>query len=105
MGRTTDTHVHLLMRFAVTFLGIHSILLLNLFPRWPLPGVIALHYAVAMAAVLALVWASSCVVELHPHAYRDIVINFTGFYVLVAAIFCRLTRCWKRTSARAGGGP
>ncbi len=47
-GQTTDTHVHLLMRFVVTFLGIGSILIFNLFPEWPLKAIYGFHYVVTM---------------------------------------------------------
>ncbi len=42
-GITTDTHFHLLARFAVTAIGIGSILIFNLFPNWPMPAIYAFH--------------------------------------------------------------
>ena len=84
-GGTTDTHVHLLFRFVVTTIGIGSILVFNLFPHWPLPGIFALHYGVTMSFIFALVWASGFFIELHPDAFRDIFLNFTVIYVLIAA--------------------
>ncbi len=47
-GVTTDTHFHLLARFAVTAIGIGSILIFKLFPRLPLPAIYAFHYGVTI---------------------------------------------------------
>ena len=87
VGRTTDTHFHLLARFVVTAIGIGSILLFNLFPRWPLWAMFFLHYAVTMGAIFLLVWVSGLFIELHPDAYRDIFLNFTSIYLLIASGF------------------
>ena len=87
LGQTTDTHAHLLMRFAVTFLGIGSILIFNLFPDWPVTAIFGLHYAVTMGAIFLLVWISGFFTDLHPDAYRDIFLNFTVIYILIAAGF------------------
>ncbi len=87
VGRTTDTHVHLLLRFLVTTIGVGSILIFNLFPRWNLAGIFALHYGAVMGLILLLVWLSGLFIELHPDAYRDIFLNFTPIYILVAAGF------------------
>ncbi len=86
-GQTTDTHFHLLIRFAVTFIGIGSILIFNLFPDWPVTAIYSLHYAVTMGAIFLLVWISGFFRDLHPNAYRDIFLNFTVIYILIAAGF------------------
>ncbi len=87
LGRTTDTHVHLLLRFLITSIGVGSILIFNLFPRWKLAGIFALHYGVTMGFILLVVWASGFFIELHPDAYRDIFLNFTPVYILIALGF------------------
>ncbi|WP_241078428.1 DUF6608 family protein [Natranaerofaba carboxydovora] len=87
VGITTATHFHLLARFAVTAIGIGSILMFNLFPRWPLWVMFALHYTATMGIIFLLMWVSSFFIELHPDAYRDIFFNFTPIYLLIAAIF------------------
>ncbi len=87
VGRTTETHFHLLARFAVTAIGIGSILIFNLFPRWPLWSMFALHYSATMGIVFLLVWVSGFFIALHPDAYRDIFLNFTPIYLLIAAGF------------------
>jgi len=84
VGRTTDTHFHLLARFVITTIGIYSILIFNLLPRWHLWLMFALHYTLTMGIILMLVWVSGFFVELHPDAYRDIFLNFTPIYLLFA---------------------
>ncbi|EEG77958.1 DUF6608 family protein [Dethiobacter alkaliphilus] len=94
-GRTTDTHAHLLMRFVVTAIGIGSILIFNLFPKWSLPAIYAFHYGVTMGVILLLMWISGFFIELHPDAYRDIFFNFTPIYILISAgliLFGRMRR-------------
>ena len=55
LGITTETHFHLLARFVITSIGIGSILMFNLFPRWPLWTMFALHYLTTMGVILLLV--------------------------------------------------
>ena len=86
-GQETDTHIHLLLRFLITAVGIGSVLLFNLFPRWSLAAINVFHYAVTMGTVFAIVWVSGFFIELHPDAYRDIFFNFTAVYLLVSAVF------------------
>ena len=97
-GQTTDTHTHLLMRFVVTSLGIGSILIFNLFPEWPITAIYGLHYAVTMGVIFILVWISGFFIELHPDAYRDIFLNFTVIYILIAVVFIIIDRYRKRKS-------
>ena len=87
VGRTLETHFHLLARFAVTAIGIGSILMFNLFPRWPLWSMFIIHYVATMGVIFLMVWVSGFFIELHPHAYRDIFLNFTTIYLLIAAGF------------------
>lgn len=87
LGRTTDTYIHLLLRFLITSIGIGSILIFNLFPRWNLAGIFALHYGLTMGFILLVVWASGFFIELHPDAYRDIFLNFTPIYIFIALGF------------------
>jgi hypothetical protein len=91
-GTTTETHFHLLARFVVTAIGVGSILMFNLLPRWPLWAMFAIHYAATMGIIFGLVWVSGYFVELHPDAYRDIFLNFTPIYVLIAAGFLISTK-------------
>ncbi len=91
-GQETDTHIHILMRFLITSVGIGSILIFNLFPRWPLAAINVFHYMVAMVVVFVIVWISGFFIELHPDAYRDIFFNFTAVYILLSAIFHLMMR-------------
>jgi len=84
VGETTDTHFHLLSRFVVTTIGIGSILMFNLFSRFSLWLSFVLHYTVIMGIILIMMWVSGFFVELHPDAYRDIFLNFTPIYLLIA---------------------
>lgn len=86
-GQTRDTHVHILMRFVVTFLGILSILIFNLFPNWSLPAIYALHYAVTIGTIFLLLWISGFFIDLHPNAFRDIFLNFTAVYIVISSVF------------------
>ncbi len=86
-GTTTETHFHLLARFVVTAIGIGSILMFNMLPRWPLWAMFAIHYFATMGVIFGLVWVSGYFIELHPDAYRDIFLNFTPIYLLIAAGF------------------
>jgi hypothetical protein len=97
-GTTTETHFHLLARFAVTTIGIGSILMFNLLPRWPLWAMFAIHYAATMSIIFGMVWVSGYFIELHPNAYRDIILNFTPIYLLVAAWFLIRTKNRKKAS-------
>jgi len=87
VGRTMETHFHLLARFAVTSIGISSILMFNLLSRWPLWAVFAIHYSATMGIILGLIWLSGNFIELHPDAFRDIFLNFTPIYLLFAVVF------------------
>jgi hypothetical protein len=44
--------------------------------------------------VLALVWLSGFLVELHPDAYRGIFLNFTVVYAIIAGVILLLD--WKK---------
>ncbi len=85
VGRATDTHIHLLLRFLITAIGIGSILIFNLLPKWHPAGIFALHYGVTIGLILLAVILSGYFIELHPNAYRDILLNFTPVYILIAA--------------------
>jgi hypothetical protein len=100
-GRTTDTHVHLLLRFLVSFIGITSILIFNLFPRWSLPGIFSFHYGATMSVILLLVWMNGFYTDLHPDAYRDIILNYSVIYLIIALGFI-LTGRLRRKAPETG---
>ncbi len=98
VGITTETHFHLLARFIITAIGVGSILMFNLLRRWPLWAMFAIHYVATMGIIFGLVWVSGYFIELHPDAYRDIFLNFTPIYVLIAAGFLIRTKYRKEAS-------
>jgi len=87
VGRTMETHFHLSARFAVTSIGIGSILMFSLLLHWPLWAVFLIHYTATMGIIFGLIWLSGNFIELHPDAFRDIFLNFTPIYFLIAAGF------------------
>lgn len=91
-GQGTDTHVHLLFRFIITSIGVGSVLLFQLLPHWRLSWVLLIHYSITMGVVLLFVWVNSLFIPLHPHAYRDIFLNFTSIYLLLAICFQVVSR-------------
>ena len=84
-GAVTDD-VHILARFLIVVIAIGSLYIFDWFQSWPLRIVHLAHYLVTMALVLVLVWLGGFVVELHPDAYRDIFLNYTGIYLILAVI-------------------
>jgi CHASE2 domain-containing sensor protein len=51
-GRTTDTHAHLLLRFAIVSAGIGSLLVFSICEKWSPLAQAALHYVVTIGMVL-----------------------------------------------------
>jgi hypothetical protein len=84
-GIETDTHLHLLARFAITVVGVGCVtvygLLYRRLRRAPATSAAVATYVVAMATVLAVTWAFGRIEPLHPDAYRDITLNFTTIYL------------------------
>lgn len=97
-GTAAETHFHLLARFAFTAIGVGSILMFNMLPRWPLWAMFAVHYVATMGIIFGLVLVSGYLIELHPDAYRDIFLNFTPIYVLIAVGFLIRTKYRKEAS-------
>ncbi len=101
-GIETDTHLHLLARFAITVVGVGCVsvygLLYRRLRRAPATSAAVASYAVAMASVLAVTWALGRIEPLHPDAYRDIALNFTTIYLGVAAALLTASR-WRRRHA------
>ena len=84
-GAVTDD-IHILARFLIVVIAIGSLYIFDWFQSWPLRIVHLVHYFVTMALVLMLVWLAGFVIELHPDAYRDIFLNYTGIYLILAVI-------------------
>lgn len=105
-GVTEDTHEHLLIRFAVTVLGVGAFYghgrLRRLMASVPSVVVGATTYVLAMGAVFAFVWVYGRFAELHPDAYRDIFLNFTAAFLVIAAVQVALAR-WRRRRGAVQG--
>ncbi|TVR33071.1 MAG: hypothetical protein EA388_11325 [Nitriliruptor sp.] len=101
-GIETDTHLHLLARFAITLVGVGFISvygrLYRRFRRAPAVTAALLTYVIAMATVLVVTWAFGRIEPLHPDAYRDITLNFTTIYLGVAVVLLGLAG-WRRRHA------
>jgi hypothetical protein len=95
-GASTETHVHLLLRFGVTSIGVGAFYAYGLLRRrfTELPSAIAglVTYLLALAAAMAVVWLYGLVDVLHPDAYRDIFLNFTAVAVVLSAIWAVAAR-------------
>ncbi len=101
-GIETDTHLHLLARFAITLVGVGFVnfygLLYRRLQRAPATTAALVTYVAAMATVLAVTWAFGRIEPLHPDAYRDITLNFTTIYFGVAGVLLTITG-WRRRQA------
>lgn len=75
--------LHILFRLLIVGLAIGSLYIFEWFQDWSQRIVVLIHYLVTMCMVFGLVWASGFVIELHPDAYRDIFLNYTGIYVIL----------------------
>jgi hypothetical protein len=90
-GQTTDTHVHLLLRLGFVVVGVGAFDLYDLLRLW-FPGARdgllgATAYVTAVAAILSGMWLwGAAGGELHPDAFRDGFLNFTGVGLVVAAV-------------------
>lgn len=82
LGSTSDD-LHVWARFAIVFIAIGSLYLFDLLQSWSLRVVHAIHYLVTMGFILIAMWVMGMFVDLHPDAYRDIVLNYTGIYVIL----------------------
>ncbi len=83
-GIESTGNLHIVMRFAITFLAFGSLYIFEVFmPRFKFYQVHIMHYVLTMAAALLLVAFSGLFVELHPNAYRDIFLNFTAIYIII----------------------
>lgn len=106
-GGSTETHVHLLLRFGVTTIGIGAFyaygILRRRFTELPSGVVGLLTYVLALAAAMGGVWLYGRVDVLHPDAYRDIFLNFTAVAVVLSAIWAGATRLLQRRSPRTVG--
>jgi hypothetical protein len=96
-GQGTDTHVHLLLRLGFVIVGIGALDLYDLMrqrllhvPQWVLG---AAAYLGGVAAIMAGMWLwGAAGGDLHPDAFRDGLLNFTGVGVVLAVIIAAVDR-------------
>lgn len=82
---TTDD-LHIWARFAIVFIAIGSLYIFDWLQSWSLPVVHAIHYILTMAIILVSFWFMGTIIELHPDAYRDIILNYSGIYLILVAV-------------------
>lgn len=104
-GGTTETHVHLLLRFGVTTIGVGAFYVYGVLRSRlaGLPSVFTalIAYALGLAATMAVVWLYGRVDVLHPDAYRDVFLNFTAVAIVLGAVWAAATRLRRRLRSRA----
>lgn len=84
-GSTSD-NFHIWSRFAIVVVAIGSLYLFDWLQSWPLRVVHAVHYLATMAIILVAVWLAGFAIDLHPDAYRDIFLNYTGVYLILVVV-------------------
>ena len=109
-GSTTETHVHLLLRFGVTTIGVGAFyaygVLRSRLAGLPSAVTALIAYGLGLAATMAAVWLYGRVDVLHPDAYRDIFLNFTAVAIVLGAVWAAGTRLLRRLrSAAATAAP
>ena len=106
-GDTTETHVHLLLRFGVTTIGVGAFYAYGVLRRRfaGIPSAVAgfITYVLALAAVMAGVWLYGRVDVLHPDAYRDIFLNFTAVATVLSGTWSAATHLVRRRRPRLAG--
>lgn len=106
-GIEHDSNLHLLVRFAVTLIGVGALaLFLGLrrrFRRAATAKAVGSAYLISLAAVLALTWRFGQLEPLHPDAYRDIIANFTVVWIAVALVV--IVPPWLRDRPSSGRTP
>ena len=83
---STSDDLHIWARFAIVFIAIGSLYIFDLLQSWPLRVVHAIHYVVTMTIILVALWVMGFFVELHPDAFVDIIVNYTGIYILLVLL-------------------
>lgn len=89
-GTQTDTNIHILVRAVITFIPIFMYFVLDLKKKCRLAQFVlkvAIHYIFSLGAAFLTVFLLGFQYTLSKNAYRDIFINFSGAYLIVAAAF------------------
>ncbi|PEF43831.1 hypothetical protein CON22_24740 [Bacillus cereus] len=86
MGRETDTHLHLLYRGVVTFIGIAIIIIMDNIKLENKILSTLIQYVISLSLVFVVVWLSGFIDPVHPNGYRDVFLNFTGIFIIIIPI-------------------
>ncbi|RVU54669.1 DUF6608 family protein [Anaerosphaera multitolerans] len=86
MDRLEDTNSHILFRAVVVLIGTLSYKIEVKLKSGNKIVEVLVNYVVVMAIVLIFVFISGFFEELHPNAYRDIILNFTPFFIVLTLI-------------------
>ncbi len=87
-----DTNSHILNRSIVVAIGTSSIyLLLSIKLKNKILEVLT-PYAISLSLVLLYVFCTGFFEELHPNAYRDIILNYSAVFIIVTFIVKFMTR-------------
>ena len=86
-GIEHDTNIHIILRFFVCGLTVLIMFLFTQVRLKSLAATIALQYLVSLGAMFLLVYFSGYFIELHRHAYRDIFLNYTAVFGLLAGAY------------------
>lgn len=82
-GRLTDTNFHILNRAAVISIAVITIILFDKIKFKSKVLSYLVPYIISMGIVFFYVWLTGFIEPLHPYAYRDIFLNFTGVSIFV----------------------
>ncbi len=85
-GNPYDTNVHLLLRLVVCMIAVGFV---YIFKKIHLNNIYLetlLQYVLSMASLFSLLFVTGFFVELSKNAYRDIFLNYTVIFLLVASV-------------------
>jgi len=86
VGQLTDTNAHIINRAGITGLATTIIFLFGKFNFQSKLWLNIILYGISMLLVFLYFWITGFFEELHPNAYRDIFLNYTGIFVVVTFI-------------------
>ncbi|MDK2564278.1 hypothetical protein QOZ84_12015 [Romboutsia sedimentorum] len=90
--QVNDTNSHILNRAIVVAIGTSSIYLLLSIKLKNKILEILIPYVISLSIVLLYVFFTGFFEELHPNAYRDITLNYSAVFIIVAFIVKFITR-------------
>jgi hypothetical protein len=91
-NQVNDANSHILNRAIVVAIGTSSIYLLASIKLKNKILEILIPYVISLSIVLLYVFFTGFFEELHPNAYRDITLNYSAVFIIVAFIVKFITR-------------